>query len=43
MIATAFAVVYCGAKPVLVDAEPDTWNINAKKIGEKIVKFLYSF
>ena len=36
MIATAFAVVYCGAKPVLVDAKPDTWNIDVKKIEEKI-------
>jgi len=36
MIATAFAVVYCGAKPVLVDAKPDTWNIDTNKIEEKI-------
>ncbi len=36
MIATAFAVVYTGAKPVLVDAEPETWNIDVAKIEEKI-------
>jgi perosamine synthetase len=36
MIATAFAVIYCGAKPVLVDAERDTWNINVDKIEEKV-------
>jgi perosamine synthetase len=36
MIATAFAVVYCGATPVLVDAEPETWNIDVKKIEDKI-------
>lgn len=36
MIATAFAVVYCGVKPVLVDAEPETWNIDVEKIEEKI-------
>lgn len=36
MISTAFAVVYTGAKPVLVDAEPETWNINTTKIEEKI-------
>ena len=36
MIATAFAVVYCGAKPVLVDAEPEAWNIDVEKIEEKI-------
>lgn len=36
MVATAFAVVYCGAKPVLVDAEPETWNMDIEKIKEKI-------
>lgn len=36
MIASAFAVCYTGAKPVFVDADPDTWNIDAKKIEEKI-------
>lgn len=34
----AFAAVYCGAKPVFVDSEPDTWNIDANKIAEKITK-----
>jgi perosamine synthetase len=38
MIATAFAVIYCGAKPVLVDAESETWNIDVNKIGEKITE-----
>ncbi|MFC1631051.1 DegT/DnrJ/EryC1/StrS family aminotransferase, partial [Candidatus Omnitrophota bacterium] len=28
MIATANAITYLGAKPVLVDAEPRTWNID---------------
>lgn len=36
MIATAFAIVYCGAKPVLVDAKTDTWNMDIKKIEGKI-------
>lgn len=36
MIASAFAVCYTGAKPVFVDADKDTWNIDAKKIEEKI-------
>lgn len=36
MISTAFAVVYTGAKPVLVDAEPETWNIDVTRIVEKI-------
>jgi perosamine synthetase len=35
-IATANAVSYCGAKPVFVDSEPETWNIDPKKIEEKI-------
>jgi len=36
MIATAFAVVYCGAQPVLVDSEPETWNMNVNQIEENI-------
>ena len=36
MIASAFAVCYTGAKPVFVDAEPETWNIDPEKIEEKI-------
>lgn len=36
MIATAFAVCYTGAKPVFIDADKKTWNIDVKKIEEKI-------
>ena len=36
MVATVFAIIYTGAKPVLVDAEPSTWNIDPAKIEEKI-------
>jgi perosamine synthetase len=36
MIASAFAVCYTGAKPVFVDADKNTWNIDVKKIEEKI-------
>jgi perosamine synthetase len=36
MIASAFSIAYCGAKPVLVDAEPDTWNMDVKQIEKKI-------
>lgn len=36
MIASAFAVCYTGATPVFVDADKDTWNIDVKKIEEKI-------
>jgi perosamine synthetase len=37
-IATAYAVVYCNARPVVVDSEPVTWNINTDKIEEKITE-----
>jgi perosamine synthetase len=35
-VATANAVSYCGAKPVFVDSEPDTWNMNPRLIEDKI-------
>ncbi|MBI2847920.1 MAG: DegT/DnrJ/EryC1/StrS family aminotransferase [Chloroflexi bacterium] len=35
-IATALAVVYCDAKPVLVDAERDTWNMDVSQVEAKI-------
>jgi perosamine synthetase len=31
-VATANAVVYCGAKPVFVDSELDTWNMDPARI-----------
>jgi len=37
-IAVANAVVYTGASVVAVDVEPDTWNIDPKKIEAKITK-----
>jgi perosamine synthetase len=36
MIATAFSICYTGAVPVFVDAERESWNIDASKIEEKI-------
>jgi perosamine synthetase len=36
MIATANAVSYTGATPVLVDSRPETWNIDVSKIDAKI-------
>ncbi len=36
MIATPNAVSYTGADPVLVDAEPFTWNMNVDLIEQKI-------
>ena len=31
-VATANAVVYCGATPVFVDSEPETWNMDPTRI-----------
>jgi len=36
MIATANSVRYTGAKPILVDSELNTWNIEVRKIEAKI-------
>jgi perosamine synthetase len=35
---TFFVVLYQGAKPIPVDIEPDTWNINPDLIEQKITK-----
>ncbi len=35
-MATFFAILYQGAKPVPIDIEPDTWNINPTLIEDKI-------
>jgi len=37
-IATANAISYTGAKPVFVDSEPYTWNIDPERIEEKMTK-----
>ncbi|MBA4392555.1 MAG: aminotransferase DegT [Desulfobacca sp.] len=33
MVATAFAVSYCGAKPVFIDSEPETFNIDLDRVS----------
>jgi perosamine synthetase len=38
MIACANAVTYLGARPVFVDVDPYTWNIDTSKIESKITK-----
>src|SRR3989344_3333899 len=35
-VATANAVVYTGAKPIFVDSELESWNIDPEKIKERI-------
>jgi perosamine synthetase len=35
-VATANAVTYCGARPVFVDAEPETWTLDANLIEARI-------
>jgi perosamine synthetase len=37
-VASANAVKYCGAKPVFIDVDKKTWNIDTKKIEEKVTK-----
>lgn len=36
--ATVEAIIYCGAKPVLVDIDPDTFNMNISAVEEQINK-----
>lgn len=36
MFATAAAVCYTGAKPVLVDADPTTWNLDPAEVQRKL-------
>lgn len=38
MIATANAVAYLGARPVLVDSEPVTWNMDVNQVEAKITR-----
>lgn len=36
IISCAMAVTKLGAKPVLIDSDPDTWNMNVEEIEAKI-------
>ncbi len=36
MIAPVFAILYTGAKPVLVDSEPETWNMDVNQVESKV-------
>lgn len=35
-VATANAVTYCGARPVFIDSEPETWTLNPSLIEKSI-------
>ena len=35
-VATPNAVAYCGARPVFVDSEPNTWNIDSEQVESRI-------
>lgn len=37
-VATANVVLYCGATPVFVDIDPQTYNMDSGKVAEKITK-----
>jgi len=37
-VSTANVIVHCGSKPVFADVDKNTWNIDPKKIEEKITK-----
>lgn len=36
MIATAYAVLYLGAKPVFIDSEDRTWNMDVSRVEEAV-------
>lgn len=38
IISCALAVIHAGATPVLVDAEPDTWNMDVRAIEDRITQ-----
>ncbi|OGQ06093.1 MAG: aminotransferase DegT [Deltaproteobacteria bacterium RIFCSPLOWO2_01_44_7] len=38
MIATVNPIMFVGAKPVLVDSEPNSWNMNVDEVAKKITK-----
>jgi len=38
IISCAIGIIRCGAKPVLVDAEPETWNMDTSQIEAKITR-----
>ena len=41
--ASSNPVTYCGAKPVFVDSDPDTWNLSPELLEEAIKDSLFDF
>ena len=37
-MATAFSIIYCGATPVPIDIDPETWQMDVRLIEKKITK-----
>jgi dTDP-4-amino-4,6-dideoxygalactose transaminase len=37
-VASANAIRYCGAQPLLVDSEPDTWNMNTEMLHDEVTR-----
>jgi len=35
-VASANAIVYCGATPVFIDADPETWNLDVARLEERV-------
>jgi perosamine synthetase len=35
-VSAANAIAYCGARPVFVDSEPETWNMDASRVEAKV-------
>ena len=38
MIASVLPLIYVGAKPVLVDAEPETWNLDTGQVESRVTE-----
>ena len=36
MAATVFSIIYSGAKPIFIDSDPITWNLDVEKLEEMI-------
>ena len=37
-MATAFSIIYCGATPIPIDIDPETWQMDVRLIEKKITK-----